>query len=551
MTRDLLPLEQFYYFEKQNPQKIFMKQPFNNEWRNYSWFEVGEEARKMAQTLRKLNLPEKSCIAMLSKNCAHWIIADLAIWMAGHISVPLYPTLTANSIKEILSHSDAQLIFAGKLDDWKSQKEGVAANLPKICFPLWQNEGCISWNEFVGDVQPLKENVVRGKDDIATIIYTSGTTGKPKGVVHSFESISFPMIEAVKVLKISLDDKFLSYLPLSHIAERLLVQLGGIYTGGTISFVESLDTFTKNLQETNPTIFLAVPRIWTKFQLGVLEKIPQKKLDVLLSIPILNSIIRNKIKKKLGLMDVRIPITGAAPISKDVLIWFKKIGIEIQEVYGMTENFGFATYNFPGKIKYGTVGCPWNDSEIKIGENKEILTRSKATMKAYYKEPALTSEVMTKEGWLHTGDQGELTPDGYLKIVGRVKDLFKTAKGKYVAPSPIEALFSKSELVEQVCIMGEGIPQPIGVVVLSEIGKVKSKEELTVELSFLLGQINKQIEQYEQLKTIVATKEEWNMANGLLTPTLKIKRAEIERKYASQMGNWYESKKKIVFIEGC
>ncbi len=548
MKRDLLPLEQFYYFEKERAQEIFMKQPFDNEWKNYTWYEVGQEARKMAQALQKLNLPEKSCIALLSKNCAHWIIADLAIWMAGHISVPLYPTLSANSIKEILNHSNAKLVFAGKLDDWKLQKEGIASEIPKICFPFWKNENCISWNAFVSNATPLKENILRDKDDIATIIYTSGTTGKPKGVVHSFESISFPMIEAVKVLKISTDDNFLSYLPLSHIAERLLIQLGGIYTGGTISFVESLDTFAKNLRETNPTIFLAVPRIWTKFQLGILEKIPQKKLNILLSIPILNSIVKNKIKKQLGLMNVRIPVTGAAPIAKETLIWFKKIGIEIQEVYGMTENFGFATYNFPGKIKYGTVGCAWQHSEIKIGDNKEILTRSKATMKGYYKEPELTNDILTQDGWLRTGDQGELTQDGYLKLVGRVKDLFKTAKGKYVAPSPIENHLSKSDLIEQVCVMGEGIPQPIGVVLLSAIAKAKKQDELIAELSLLLMEVNNRIESYEHLKTIVVLSEDWNIENGLMTPTMKIKRPEIEKKYSFNLEKWYGSKTKIIFV---
>jgi long-subunit acyl-CoA synthetase (AMP-forming) len=227
-----------------------------------------------------MNLPPKSNIAILSKNCAHWIITDLAIWMAGHVSVPLYPTLSAETIQYVLEHSEAKLIFIGKLDSWKSQKSGVPDSIKKVQYPFWKNEGCISWEEFLGNNPPLKENIKANPQDICTIIYTSGTTGNPKGVVHSFNSATTHIRQALTKLKLTQEDRFFSYLPLSHVAERLLVEMGSLYSGGTVYFAESLDSFKENLVYSKPTIFLAVPRIWLKFQQGILGKLNQKKLNL-------------------------------------------------------------------------------------------------------------------------------------------------------------------------------------------------------------------------------------------------------------------------------
>jgi len=371
-----------------------------------------------------MDLPEKSNIALMSKNCAHWIITDLAIWMSGHISVPLYPTLTTESINQILEHSEAKLFFVGKMDDWASQRDGLL-DVPRIDFPFWPNEGCTSWKEFIGTQTPLEQVHHAAPNDIATIIYTSGTTGMPKGVVHTHASVAWPAREALK--QVGLDrERFISYLPLSHVAERLLIEMGSIFCAGEVYFAESLDTFKDNLVEASPTVFLAVPRIWTKFQLGVLAKLPAKKLNLLLSIPVVKGLIRKKIKAGLGLTECKIALTGAAPISADLLEFFKKLDIEIMEVYGMTENFCVATFNFPGQIKFGSVGVNWDKAEIKIDDNGEILTKSPATMVGYYKEPGKTAEVITEDGWLRTGDEGKITDSGHLYITGRVKDLFKT-----------------------------------------------------------------------------------------------------------------------------
>jgi long-chain acyl-CoA synthetase len=232
--------------------------------------------------------------------------------------------------------------------------------------------------------------------------------------------------------------RFFSYLPLSHIAERLLVEMCGIYTGGEVFFAESIEKFTKNMVYAKPTVFLGVHRIWKKFQEGILEKIPQRTLNILLSIPIVSGLIKNKIKKGLGLEKAVHIFTGAAPTPVELIGWFQTVGIGIQEAYAMTENCCYSHVTLRDKIKIGWVGQPLPHCTVRLDENKEILIRHEGLMKGYYKEPALTKDAFTADGFLRTGDEGIIDEEGFLKITGRAKDPFKTSKGKYVSPSSIE-----------------------------------------------------------------------------------------------------------------
>ena len=293
----LSPLEMLYQWEKQNPDKLYMRQPINDVWHKWTWSETALQVRKMAAYLKSKNLEPNSKIAILSKNCAHWIMTDLAIMMSGHVSVPLYPNLKAESIAQILDHSQAKLVFVGKLDDFDSMKAGIPKDMDCITYPFYSVAAYPVWDDLIKEVEPLKDDVVRAPTDLATIIYTSGTTGMPKGVMHKFYNFSFATSNAVPLLDLKEEARFFSYLPLCHIAERLLVQMGSLYSGGMVSFAESIDTFAKNLSDTKPTVFLGVPRIWTKFQQGILTKLSQKKLNVLLAIPGVSSLIKKKIKR--------------------------------------------------------------------------------------------------------------------------------------------------------------------------------------------------------------------------------------------------------------
>ena len=532
-----------YKWEQEKPNEIYLSQPIDGVWHNWTWKEFGIEVRKMAAYLKSLSLPEDSKIALLSKNCAHWMMTDMAIMMSGHVSVPLYPNLNAETLGKILTHSESKLLFVGKLDNFEDMKSGVPTDMDCITFPFYA-EDYSRWEELTKNIEPMQDNIIRAENELATIIYTSGTTGDPKGVMHKFFNFSFATTNAVNTLHLE-NEVFFSYLPLCHIAERLLVQMGSLYSGGRTYFAESLDTFASNLAEASPTVFLGVPRIWTKFQQGILTKLPQRKLNILLSVPFLSSLIKKKIKKGLGLSKAKNIFTGAAPTPVVLIRWFARLGIHIQEAYAMTENTCYSHVSYNNNINVGYVGQALPECDVKLSERNEILIKHDALMDGYYKMEEETNKTIV-DGWLHTGDEGEIDTNGFLKITGRVKDLFKTSKGKYVAPSPIEMKLSANKNIEQVCVVGTEIPQPIAVIVLSERGKNQSKVDLTNSLTKTLDIVNPKLDGHEKIHNFVVVKEEWTVENKLLTPTMKIKRNAIEKLYKENYSFWYEGERVVL-----
>jgi long-chain acyl-CoA synthetase len=538
-----LPLEVFYERETRHPNKLYMVQPLaGGQLQELTWADVGEQARRAANWLRSRELPQGSRIAIVSKNCAHWIIADLAIWMAGHVSVPLYPNLTAESIRQVLEHSGAELAFIGKLDDWAAMAPGLPEGLPTISLPQHpQSTFNYSWSDLQACL-PIKDSPVSAPDQLATIIYTSGTTGTPKGVMHNFGNFGFAAGQATALFGVTDKDRVLSYLPLCHVAERMFVQLASIYAGQTVYFAESLDTFVNDLRRARPTVFFSVPRLWTKFQVGVFSKMPEKKLDRLLKLPIIGRIIGKKVLAGLGLDAVRYALSGAAPVPEALLKWYRRLGLEIQEVYGMTENCGYSHVCRPGKFKLGWIGQNNPGVEVRISEEGEVQVRSGATTQGYYKDPEKTAETMTEDGYLRTGDKGEQDADGNLRLTGRIKEIFKTTKGKYVAPAPIENRLGEHSRIEQVCVVGDGMPKPIALCVLSDEGRHEAsngaRAELESSLVKLLENVNKVLDQHERLQGIVLMKDVWTVENGFLTPTLKIKRNVVESAYKDHFERW-------------
>ena len=542
------PLQGFYHWEKTTPQKIFFRQPINKEWKTWTYQQAGKEIRILAGTLS--SLPPNSKVAILSKNCAHWIMADLAIMMAGHISVPLYANSSAASIKQILEHSETAFIFIGKLDDYENQKKGIPANVQKISTSLYGINDGLLWEDILSSQKPIDNPLERGSEELLTIMYTSGTTGIPKGVMFNSKAFDHTTEILIKYLRkwetLPEHPRLFSYLPLCHIAERNLTEMLAFYSGASISFVETLESFGRDLASVQPDLFFGVPRIWAKFQEKILEKMPQKKLDTLLKIPIINNIVKKSITKKLGLSKAGLKGTAAAPIPVSLLHWFDKLGIRLREIYGMTENCALSHAN-QKEIHFGTVGPAMESVEVRFTDEHEILTRHAALMMGYYKEPAMTAEVMTADGYLRTGDQGSVDADGFLTITGRVKDLFKTDKGKYISPAPIEMKLMKNSDIEQVCVVGMGIPQPIALVNLSAIGKSKSKEEIMQSLSASLIEVNPTLEHYEHLRKVVIMKEEWTINNGLMTPTLKVKRNDVEKIHLPKYPIWYAQSTTVVW----
>lgn len=512
-----------------------------------------DQSRRMAAYLKSLGLPAGSRVAIFSKNTAWWLLSDLAIWMAGHVSVPIYPTLTATSIKAILEHSESKVIFVGKLDGYDAMAPGLVEGVQRITLPLAPSNvaDAKKWDDLIAQTPPLQGTITRDAKDLATIVYTSGSTGEPKGVMHSFETMcaAWRFIDLAGMVPV---DRLLSYLPLAHVAERAVLETTNFKVGYQVFFAESLDTFVQDLQRARPTLFGTVPRLWMKFQAGVHAKMPEKKLNRLLKIPIVNRFVKKKILAGLGLESVRWSVTGSAPTPPDLLRWYAELGLKIGEVYGMTENFAVSHAANPGN-NVGTVGLPLEGVECKLAESGEVLVKSPGTMLGYYKAQHLTDEMLDKDGFLHTGDRGAHDELGRLRITGRVKELFKTSKGKYVAPAPIESqLLARAEL-EQACVTGADMGQPFALVVLSESLRKTAlagaqKDEVSRLLKLHLEQLNAKLDPHEQLEKLIVMREEWTVDNGLLTPTLKLKRSAIEARYLPKVTEWFASKDAVLWV---
>lgn len=501
-----------------------------------------EQARKVAAALRARNYPKGSRISIFSKNCAHWFIADMGIAMAGHISVPIFATAGKDTIHYVLEHAECKLVFVGKLDEPETAVGYLPDNIDKVAFPYAGAEAPVSWDEFT-NIAPISDNPVPDMDDIFSIIYTSGSTGQPKGVVHTYNTLCWAANHFIHVVNATQKDRMMSYLPLAHITERALAQLSSYYSGMQLFFVESLDTFIRDVRHCDPTLFVSVPRLWTKFQMGILSKVSQGKLSFLLSLPFIGKKVAAKIRQGLGLDSARFYASGSAPLAPATIEWYHKLGIDICEAWGMTENAAYGTSCVPfRKDKIGSIGKAYNGVDMRIAEDGEIQIKSPSLMVGYYKDQEKTSGVFTNDGYLRTGDKGVVDSDGYYNITGRLKEIFKTAKGKYVTPAPIEAKIMENAIVEQVCVTGSSLAQPIGLLVLSEDAKKDSKSAIEQSLTKTLDTLNQTLESHQKLDRLIVFREEWSVDNDLLTPTLKVKRHSIEDKFADVISASYGEK---------
>ncbi|CAD5373411.1 Long-chain-fatty-acid--CoA ligase [Rubrivivax sp. A210] len=556
---EALALQRLYHWEKTAPDRVALTQPQGGGVvRDYTWREVVDQARRMAAHLQSLGLQPGDKVALLSKNTAHWMMSDFAIWLGGFVSVPLYPTLAAGTIRQILEHSESKVLFVGKLDGWAGMKPGVPAKLPCISLPLAPDDAVKSypsWDDITARTAPLAGHPVRPADELATLMYTSGTTGAPKGVMHSFGAFAAALSFGLKRVPLNEQSRMLSYLPLSHVVERALVEHGLLATSMHVYFAESLETFTADLQRARPTVFFSVPRLWVKFQQGINTKMPPAKLNLMLKIPILGGIVRRKILGALGLQECTFAAGGAAPMPLELLHWYARLGINIAEGYGMTENIGATHISDGNPTGFGTVGRPYDSVQCRIDATTgEVQIASPANMLGYYKEPAMSREAFTEDGWLKTGDKGAVDAQGRLKITGRVKDLFKTSKGKYVAPAPIEDRLVMHGALEACCVTGANLGQPLALAMLNidaikKAAQPAGRAELESSLAAHVKVINETLDPHEQLDCLVVTAEAWTVDNDLITPTFKVKRNRIEDLFAKNYDAWVEERKTVIWYK--
>ncbi|EPJ2792449.1 AMP-binding protein [Vibrio parahaemolyticus] len=535
------PNEMILKWAEERPNEVYLKQIINRQFVEFTYAEVADQALKLVSALRGLGIQPGDKVALVSKNCAEWFICDLAMMLGDYVSVPIFPTAGADTIEYCVTHSESKALIGGKLDNPAATQQVIDAipELISIALPYDSAPQCqYQFKALIADAVPSEERPQHYDDKLMSLVYTSGTSGLPKGAMLTYGAFSWSVQQLINHIGIQANDRLFSYLPLAHITERVYIFGSSIMGGVPTAFPESLDTFIEDVKMHRPTLFISVPRLWTLFQQRIQDRLPQKKLNFLLKIPFVNSLIKKKLAEGLGLDQARVLGCGSAPVSPALLDWYHSVGLNITEAWGMTESFAYSTINYPFRAdKIGTVGNAGPGIELKIADDSEIMVRGKGLFSGYYKNDIATQESFDSDGWLHTGDIGAIDKDGYLTIQGRKKDTFKTAKGKFVSPVPIEKKLFEYSRVEMMCLIGLGLPGPILLVVPHDFPHF-DKERYARTTRKVIARMNQELASHEQIKGVLMIKEPWSIENGVLTPTLKIKRHVLEQKYHELGHNW-------------
>lgn len=546
MSATLTPVETLLLRAKEKPTAPWLHQSINSEWRAWTYIEIADQVMRMATAIQAMNIPQGAAIAIAGRNTAHWFMADLAIAAAGCVSVGLYPKQSTEHLQYILKHCEAKAVIVGPMMEAQEFMDALPQGLTTIRMPYPDAPACqLEWETLVASSEPMANPVQRSPDELITLVYTSGTTGHPKGVMLTWRNAEFTIDGLIKTMPPKKEEIFFSYLPLAHMFERGVIELSSLYLGAQIYFLEHLEKLPEQLAFVRPTRFFGVPLVYTRIQAGILRKMPQEKLDKLLKIPLLSSLIKRKIKKAIGLDRAWLVFSGAAPMPKPLIEWFAKLDIQVLQGYGMTENSIYASASLPWANRVGAVGKEMIGANTKISAEGEILYKHPGVMAGYYKEPEKTRETFTEDGYLRTGDKGHLDADGYLFITGRVKDIFKTMKGKYVAPAPIEGALARNTDIDQLCFVGSELKQPIMLVSLNDAGRAKSREETERALIADMDTVNASLEAHEQIAKVVVVRDVWSIDNNLMTPTMKVKRNEIEKRYGDLIRTEGEKRNRV------
>lgn len=535
------PLEMFYHWEQTIPNQAWLRKFSQGQWRDISWAEAGSQCRKVAAALVALGLHDGDKVGIYGANSPHWIMADIACMMAGVVTVPVYTTMPLDKVSYVADHSDMRALFVDGGIDLTDLRDVLPPNTPLIALPGGDIEKMdFNWQQIQDSVAPIEAQVERDPNDLWTIIYTSGTTGMPKGVMHSFSTLPHSASGIPEFTGADTGSRLFSYLPLAHAAERVLVELHSIYSGALIGFNTSKDSFAADLREIRPTFFLAVPRIWTNLKAGIIAQLGDEAWRALLDNPESGKEIGKAVLAAMGLDAVEFAFSGAAPISTtDIQAW-RALGMPLYEGFGQSEIMS-GTINIPNADRVGSVGKIMEDvgSDLMISDIGEILLRAPGAMLGYYKDPEKTAETLV-DGWIRTGDKGRIDEDGFLHITGRVKEIFKTAKGKYVAPAPIENVFAASSHVDQLCLVGSGLPQTLMLVILAPSSTNLKRDDISRDLEKQRQVVNEKLEAHERISHVVVCAEAWTIENRLLTHTLKILRDDVEKNHAAAINRCME-----------
>jgi long-chain acyl-CoA synthetase len=561
-------------------------------WEPTSWERYAAEVRQAGAAIVALGVEPGQPVCILGSNRPEWVIFDVGAMAAGAIPAGIYTTSSPAECAYILNHSEAPVVVVENEAQWQ-KIAAVRDELPHLRHvvtmrgtPEIDDALVLGWDQFLaggakaGAEDGLDQRLAALRPDtISTYIYTSGTTGRPKAVMLTQDNMAWTAAQGVELVGVTQHDRVVSYLPLSHIAEQMFTIHIAATAGFPVYYAESLDRLNANLVEVKPTIFFGVPRVWEKFHAGVVEKLGEnsgvkaKLVERATAIGrhvttrragglgvsftdaaqyvLFEKLVYSKVTEGLGLSEARISVSGAAPVSQEILEFFAGFGLPVYEVYGQSEDCGPTTFNVPGKTRFGTVGPPYPGVEVKIADDGEIIVRGRNVFAGYAKDPETTAEALA-DGWLHTGDLGEFDADGFLSITGRKKDLIITAGGKNVAPKLLEGGLRDHPLVSEAVVIGDRRKFLSALVTLDPeatgrfckerglTGPPAESAEIRNEIQQAVEKVNSEMARVEQIKKFAILPRELSIAEGELTPTLKVKRnvvtahfeAEIEAMYA-------------------
>lgn len=510
---------------------IWLRDRKGDDFNEWSWANARNEIAAMAACLED-RFGSGVSMAILSRNRAHWFLADFAIIESGNIAIPVFTTLPGPTAKYVLDFSDTKVLFLGETENWEAVREVLPEGITVITLPGVEiDEPHTSWEEFVASGRGRRAKYTCKPDDLVSLVFTSGTTGVPKGVMQTHETNIVPMARFESAFKIRETPRFLSYLPLSHIAERQLVEGHSLIRCGAVTFNESLPHILRDLQYSRPHFFFGPPRVWEQLQQIVIGQFGSAEA-VERALAQDRAGTGAKVVDMLGLDEVDYCLTAAAPTPPALIKWYDELGLTLLEGFGQTEAMGLIANSHTDR-RIGSIGKPVPGVEYKLSEEDELLVKAEGLSPGYYNMPEKTAE-LHRNGWLHTGDKARVDEDGYIYITGRVKDYFKTIHGKFVAPTPIENVYSDNEHTEQICLLGRGYSKTVIVCVLSQIAQGKDHAEIENALKEQVIQTNKGVDKHARIGAAIISTEPWTIANEVLTPTMKIRREKVEARFGEQ-----------------
>jgi long-chain acyl-CoA synthetase len=587
VTTDTIPSRLFRQQRIRPSQPAYLEKR-NGSWRTTSWHEYADLVKRAGKALLALGLePTKArghegvpTVCILGFNRPEWVIMDVAAMAIGGAPAGIYTTCSATEVQYIVHHAEAKVVVVEDEAQWK-KLASKRDELPHLKHVVLMRDAAkvddpmvLSWDEFlkkgdaVEDQRFFQRVDALEPDGLATLIYTSGTTGPPKGVMLSHRNIAWTAAKAQELTDITSADVALSYLPLSHIAEQMFSIHGPCTTGMSIWFAESIEKVPENLKECRPTVFFGVPRIWEKFFAGVRGKMAladEKKKKLLdwamavgaraaqytsrgaaMPLPLLaqyklaQKLIFSKLKQAIGLDRGRFFVSGAAPIAREVIEFFASLDILIYEVYGQSEDTGPTSFNRPGRTKFGSVGPAVPGVDVRIAKDDEILVRGPNVFLGYYKEPGATADCLI-DGWLHSGDLGVFDDEGYLAITGRKKDIIITAGGKNVTPKNIEHGLKQNPLIAEAVVIGDRRKYLTCLITLDpdQAKKFSGDAEVRAEIQKQIDRVNQDLARVEQIKKFALLDNAFTVETGELTPTLKLKRNVVQKKFSREIDSLY------------